>query len=549
MTAARVPTGAAALWLLAVVAVVWFALLGHRDLRDPDEGRYAEIAREMVATGDWLTPRLNGFKYFEKPPLQYWATAALFSVFGESNLTARLWIASIGFLGGLWIWFVGWRLFGAYAGVNAFLVLTSSFMYVANAHFITLDMTLTVFMSVAVGALAIAQSKRGHAALVRRWMLLGWAALGLAVLAKGPIGLVLPGAAVSLYVMWQRDWSLLRHLHLGAGLATFLAVVAPWFIAVSIANPEFPSFFFIHEHLQRYSTDVHRRDAPFYYFVPVLLVGGLPWLAAVTREITRPHFDWWPKGGQGFEPERFLWIYAAFIVLFFSFSHSKLPPYILPAFPALALLVGRRLVGRTSFRAESITLGIMAVALFLAAMGLSFMPPDLSRAPAELVGALAPWLVGGGAVVLGGAFAVARLRQPVLTLVIVSVCSLVMLQMVAVGFRAIEQQRSNRQLADVIGSIQDAQTEVFSVGLFEPSLAFYLGRTVTLVKYQGELAFGIDQEPGNFLPALPNFENRWKAATRAVAVFRAEDEDSVDLDGLGGRLVFRDPRRFAIAKP
>lgn len=536
-------------WVVAAVAVLWFTFLGVRDLRDSDEGRYAEISREMVASGDWLTPRLNGYKYLEKPPLQYWGTALIFSAFDESNLTARLWVALIGFLGGLWTWFVGHRLFGAQQGLFAFLILMSSFLYMASGHFVTLDMTVSVFMAVAVGALALAQSRREDRSHVRRWMLLGWGALGLAVLTKGLMGVVLPGAAAFLYMLWQRDWVLLRHLHLGAGLAVFLLVTAPWFVAVSFANPEFPSFFFIHEHLQRYTTDFHRRDEPFYYLLPVLLVGALPWLVAVVRGILRSQFDWWPKETRGFDAERLLWAYAIFIVLFFSLSHSKLPPYILPAFPALAPLAGRHLADRTHFRAESATLAILGALLLLAAPVFFFLPPTLDRTPVELVSGLWPWLAGAGAILLIGAIAVSRVRSATLSVGAASISAIAMLQVVAVGSGPIERLRSNGQLAGAIQAVATPDTEIFSVGLFEPSLTFYLGRTVTLVQRQGELAFGIAQEPRDSIADLGAFRERWEATQRGVAVLRVGYSDDPSLADLGGRVIYKDPRKIAIARP
>lgn len=134
------------------IAIVWFALLGHRDLIDPDEGRYAEIPREMVASGDWLTPRLNGFKYFEKPVLQYWVTAVGYTLFGESNWSARLWPAFVGFLGALWAGYLGLRLYGETAGFYAFVMTVSGLLYVGIGHMLSLDMALSVFTAIGVGS-------------------------------------------------------------------------------------------------------------------------------------------------------------------------------------------------------------------------------------------------------------------------------------------------------------------------------------------------------------------------------------------------------------
>src|SRR5258707_2717956 len=169
--------------LLAVFAFLWFCNLGYRHLVKPDEGRYADIPREMVASGDWLTPRLNGYKYFEKPPLQYWATAASLAAFGTNEWAARLWPGLTGFLGVLLVFWAGNRLFAPPAGLLGAPVTASSALYAIVGHLLTLDMALSFFMSGAVFAFAVAQREPEEAGR-RRWMLLGWGAMALAVLTK-----------------------------------------------------------------------------------------------------------------------------------------------------------------------------------------------------------------------------------------------------------------------------------------------------------------------------------------------------------------------------
>jgi 4-amino-4-deoxy-L-arabinose transferase-like glycosyltransferase len=246
-------TGRALLAVFVLFALAWFGNLGYRHLIKPDEGRYAEIPREMIATGDWLTPRINGYRYFEKPPLQYWATAASFSAFGLSECAARLWPGLTGFLCVLMVFWAGNRLLGPPAGLFGAAVTASSALYAIIGHLLTLDMSLSVFMSAAALGFAVAQSEAADAAR-RRWMLASWAAMALAVLTKGLVGAVLPIAAVGAYILVERDWKLLARLELLRGGLLFLAIAAPWFVLVSRANPEFAHFFFIHEHLERFLT-------------------------------------------------------------------------------------------------------------------------------------------------------------------------------------------------------------------------------------------------------------------------------------------------------
>src|SRR3954447_15811124 len=180
---------------IVALALAWSAGLEFRGLFQPDEGRYAEISREMLVSGDWITPRLNGLKYFEKPPLQYWATAASFALFGEDEWTARLWTAVTGFLGVLFLVFAGNRLGPPGAGSIAGLVLASSCAYFLSSQYLTLDMAVTFFMSAALLAFVLAH--QGAPPVKRAWMLLAWAAMACAVLTKGLVGIVLPGMVLA----------------------------------------------------------------------------------------------------------------------------------------------------------------------------------------------------------------------------------------------------------------------------------------------------------------------------------------------------------------
>ena len=170
-------------WLVIAVALIWFSNLEYRKLIKPDEGRYAEIPREMVVSGNWVTPRLNDLKYFEKPPLQYWTTAIAYEVFGQHQWTSRLWTGLTGFAGILLVWFAGLRLFGREAAGYAALLLGGSLLYVLMGHINTLDMGVTFFITLGIVGLLLGQSGADKK-IQRNWMLLAWAALGLAVLSN-----------------------------------------------------------------------------------------------------------------------------------------------------------------------------------------------------------------------------------------------------------------------------------------------------------------------------------------------------------------------------
>src|ERR1700683_3918674 len=241
----------AVLWL--GLALLWFLPLDWPHLFDPDEGRYAEIPREMVSSGDWVTPRLDAIKYFEKPPLGYWATAAAFELFGQHAWTVRLWPALSGMLGLMLTFTLGRRLYDQRAALLAVLVQASALLYVAMARIATLDMSLSFGLQLAMTALALlVQPPRQPPVRAWRLPLLLGVGVALAVLSKGLVGILIPGAVAVLFMLIYRDWRLPLRAQPWWTLAALLVLAAPWFVLVSLRNPEFPHFFFIFEHFQRY---------------------------------------------------------------------------------------------------------------------------------------------------------------------------------------------------------------------------------------------------------------------------------------------------------
>ncbi len=539
--------------LATLAAIIWFSLLGYRDLFEPDEGRYAEIPREMVASGDWLTPRLNGFKYFEKPALQYWATAAGFVVFGESNATARLWPAIIGFLGALFIWFAGHRLYGRNAGFIGFILSLSSLFYVTLSHIITLDLAVSVFIVMGIGCLALAQSRRDDPAYLRRWMLLGWGALALAILTKGLIGLVLPAGAVFFYSLWQRDWALWKHLHLGKGLLLILAITAPWFIAVSIKNPEFAHFFFIHEHLDRYLSPIgHDRVEPWWFFFANFFLGALPWFFIMLRSLLQPDFHWQGGTKNQFNPERFFWVFIVFVFAFFSFSSSKLPPYILPMFPVLALLAGKRLANQhwdKWNRLDGLLMLLMAIGFLASVFILPRTVTDAFELQVDLH--LRLWLYAASALMLISAIFFFRSNRQKLQLLAGSgLLALLAIQMLSWGFQSLSPIKSSHLMADAIRPYLQADTKIYSVEIYYPqSLPFYLKRTITLVNYQGEMAMGIEQEPQRWIKNTDLFKQQWLATLSAVAVMSPDLYEKFKQQALPMRPIYATPKLIAVVKP
>lgn len=486
---------AKALWVFfLVLALAWFGTLGIRPLYKADESRYGEISREMVASGDWVTPRLNGFRYFEKPPLQYWATAALFSLLGEKDWVARLWTALTGLAGILLVLLAGNRLFGPPAGHYAAAVLAGSPLYVLLGQVNTLDMSVSVFLAAALVAFL-----RGH-------MLWFWAACAAAVLSKGLIGIVLPGAALFFFMLVKRDWALIRRIRPFAGPALFLAITAPWFIAVSAANPEFLHFFFVQEHFQRFTTEMHQRAEPAWFFVPILAAGLGPWLLPYLRSL-KPRDD----------ATLLLVTWTIVVFVFFSASGSKLPPYILPIFPAAALLVGRALAQDRPAKLLTLQSALLAVICAAAAVVLPWVAKGYAEYARWLALALA--LMAGAAA--GAAFFAWR-GSIGAAAVALAAGGLAATQIGLAGHLSIAERFSVAGTVARLAELPPREAPVFALAAYDHTIPWTLKRTVTMVMHRDELDKEIAWEPAKFVPDLASFARAWNAAPQAWAFVRPE---------------------------
>jgi 4-amino-4-deoxy-L-arabinose transferase-like glycosyltransferase len=532
-------------WLTWIIlGVAWFATVQVRPLFDPDEGRYAEIPREMLASGDWITPRFDGLKYFEKPPLQYWATAALYAVAGLHEWSARAWSVGLAFgclaLGFLW----SRRLYGPEAALAALVALAVSPYFVIVGHLNLLDAGFTLWLTAAVFAFTLAQSSPRGSPPERRWMLAAWAAAALAVLSKGIVVGVLAGGALIIYTLLERDVRTWRRLHFAAGVPLLLALAAPWFIAVSVRNARFAQFFFVHEHFTRFLTTVHQRVEPWWYFVPLLVVGTLPWIAPLAHAARAA---WHESGAEAaaFKPRKFLLVYAAVTLVFFSASGSKLAPYILPMFPPLAALVGAYAAGRTRFLPHAARIGA-ALVVFVAAGLLLYS----ARRNAFVPHAACDWALAAVALALGAAAFTLRGARPAPagSAVATAAGAILAWQCLLSEYGVIPPARSARELVTAVRPAVDAHTALYSVGQYRETISPYLGRLLTLVDYAGELSFGLEAEPGRQALSAAAFATQWGASRDAVAFFDPGTWDSWRRRGLPGRVIAADDYTVAVSR-
>jgi len=533
--------------LLGIAALgftaLWFALLTGRPLFDPDEGRYAEIPREMLSGGDWVIPHLNGLVYLEKPPLQYWITALSFRCLGQSEGAARLWTGLAGYLSLAIVFALGRKLWGFDAGMKALLLTSASTLFVLMGHQLTLDMSLSFCLLASLACFLTAQSNRGDRRGWRAWMLGCWAAMALAVLAKGLVGVLIPGATLILYALWQRDTESLRRLNIRWGLPLFAAIAAPWFVLAARANSEFLDFFFVREHFLRFLTPIEERTEPWWYFLAVLVAGILPWLPEALRSLAAPLRSAAPRGQ--FDPRRVLWIWCAFVLVFFSLSHSKLIPYILPMIPALALLCASpKAGGRASLLAGAIltlgaSIGVLAYAsaLWSSAQGRS------------LALQLRPDLIGTCMVLAVTAVACAVLLQRGRTAwALAGLCVgwFAAAATILVAAYSAQQFFSAKDVVSALRTRASGSVPVYSVQSYEQTLPFYLRQTVVLADYRDEFSLGLSQNPTAGIATLQEFSRRWRSLDQGFAVMPAFTHDRLSAEGLPMREIARYPRELVL---
>src|SRR5262245_38734804 len=326
------------LWPLVGSCVLLFLLgVSPWGLWERDEGRYADVAREMLERGDYITPRIDGAVFLDKPPLVYWVTAASLRIWGTGETGARF--GQLLFAAGILLVTrrLGQLLFDRRLANIALIVLASSLGFFTSSHLLTLDLGLTFFVSLAL--LCFLSGWRADPG-DRRAYLGMFAAVPAGVLTKGLIAAFLVAAPTPCYLPLRREWRRCSALPWVAGTLLFLAIAAPWYVAVALINPEFTRYFFVHENLARFGTAVHRHVGPWYYYLAVAAAGLLPWSLYLPLRLFQRRPAVADLGASlRREAPAFLWSWVLPGLLFFSVSQSKLPLYVLPLFPAAALLL------------------------------------------------------------------------------------------------------------------------------------------------------------------------------------------------------------------
>lgn len=321
---------------VALLTLAWLALLAWpRPLMLPDEGRYVGVAWEMMRSGDWLVPTLNGLPYFHKPPLFYWITAASMTVFGPGDWAARAAPLLGAWAGAMAVFLFMRRWWGERPARLSLLVLLAQPLFYIGGQFANLDMLVAGCITVTIVLLAHAALLSQDGLAYRAPLLGAYAAAALGMLAKGLIGFVLPTLVIGGWLVVRRRWRTMVGLVSVPGVVLFLIIAAPWFIAMQAHFAGFLDYFFVVQHFKRFAAGGFNNVQPFWFYPAVLLLFTLPWLPWM-----RPHFE----RGRLVDPARgdvrtLMLLWLAVIVAFFSLPASKLLGYVLPAVPPVAVLL------------------------------------------------------------------------------------------------------------------------------------------------------------------------------------------------------------------
>ena len=513
--------------LLATVCI-FFAGLGDYPLLDPDEGRYAEIPREMIESGDYVTPRLNYVKYYEKPPLFYWLTAGSLILFGQNEMAVRAVPAIAGCLTVLLVMGFGRRLFGGMAGQMAAWIYATSILPVVMARMPIIDGVFSLFLTATwaawwLGYDADSGTKR------RMWYLVAWGCMGLATMTKGIAAIALTGAIIFPFIFLRLDWKSLRNMFWIPGILLFAAIVLPWHIAAALRDPQFLHFYIIVQHFQRLSYQEHA--SPFWFFPAILPFGLLFWTAlffpAVVnafrqslysikifpRSKRKKEVDVLLEPSKGYEKEAdsvkvlFLIIWTLAVPGLFSLSSGKLIPYILPAYPAMALLLSHYIVrgglkNRSTRWCGAITAGLLVAAIPVVSYFIRIqdtLPMEAARVPFHV----ALWGLGSGSALL--VFAVFKRRfMPLAT-------GLALVALLPTAILTVPAVANYRKIGGIIKAMPTPlppEIKIAEWSNYDQSLSFYTNRRIILIDEIDELAFGksLDGNSEFFLKGAKNLK-------------------------------------------
>ena len=485
--------------LLLLAAVTFFAGLGRGAITDSDEAFYAESSREMVASGDWLTPHYNYEPRFQKPVLYYWLTSATYLVTGPSEFGARLWAAIAGLGLVLVTAAAGRRWYDETTGLLAGAIVATSFGYFSIGRMALPDLPLTFCITLAIWAALVSTLEQERNP--RKFVILAAAGLGLGFLMKGPVGIIIPLLVIVPVLMIERRSIALEPADIVLGFVVMLAIALPWYVAMWITHGNaYLQSFFISDNFERFATDRFNDPRPWWFYLPVVAGGMLPWtplalawLGPITQFLRG-------RRSIGTIDLRLL-MWAILPLAFYSLSVGKQPRYVLPVLPPLALLLASSIVDRTQEwrgfdgvrssprRATPVVVGSLLSSMFFVTLGLLLYrahPLLVNVQPAFTTIAASLVVIAGACVML-----VAVSSQWRTAPLVIAIAAAVTLPVSQYGALSSGGEDTVRQMAQLVQQHRQAAEPVGTLGVFVRNLVFYSGiKTIDVIG---------DEQARNFL--------------------------------------------------
>lgn len=520
-------------WLTDLIGItllflVFYTLwLGSYSLFTPDEGRYSEVAREMLISGDFITPRVDGVAFLDKPVLYYWLQASAMYLFGVKEWALRLFPVLFGLLGTLVTYCCSRLLFNRHTALLSAAILATAPLYFCGAHYANLDLEVAVLISSAL--LCFITAIQENFAYRKSLLCLAYIFAGLACLTKGMIGIVFPAMIIGTWIIVQWRWRILTKMLLIPGLIIIFAIALPWYYLVQKANPAFLHYFFVTQQVTRFLSKAQFNNAvPFWFYVPIVLFGFFPWTIFLPSLLLNIKKIGWKN-----QPVKlFLVLWIALVFIFFSIPHSKAATYILPVFPPLAILVGNFLAENwKNAQQKNIKWAIanfFIIACLLAATLMSIPYYEWL----DITSQFTPWLIIGGSIFIVGAFVSLFCLSRKKLLPLFSVCitaSILFLLTLLSGAKYLNHE-STKPLVAELKTLLQPQDEVITYNKYYQDLPLYLGQRVTIVadwnspkipridNWARELWFGMPFQKTDWLINEDAFWDKWNSDKR-VFVF------------------------------
>lgn len=499
-------------WLVAIIScMIIFFNLGGVPLLDPDEPVYAQTPKEMFIYNEFVSPRIFGEYWYDKPPMYYWLVAGSYKLFGITEFATRFPSAILGVASALVVYLAGRRLFNERAGMIGALVLTTSieFFYLGKAA--VTDMTLLLCLTVAL------------LSFIEKRYYLAYIFAGLATLTKGPIGLLFPGAIVFSYIALSRNWSYLKTMKIPSGLVVYALVAFPWYIIMyQLHGNAFIDTFLGFHNITRFTSPEHPEGVLWYYYIPVLMLGFFPWTGIMLQSI-------WAslrKSKEDFSILLFLNLWALVIFVFFSISQTKLISYILPMYPPLAMVVGWYIDQLWTKRHETriYSWGILSGTLsILLAVGLLFVSKDMPQLVTGIYLVAAIFIIMASAILyflwtkaIGRAFWVQIFGMLLFSFVLVGV----LFPLAAPNFTMKNMSHEFTQQYDGI-------SPVHVIKFLRPGFAFYTNVYGDELKTDGELATSIQNSQRAYFVIRQSEYDRLVTMQRQMVTVLAVMDDKV----------------------